>query len=83
MATKSVTIYTTPTCHYCHMAKEYFKEHDVEYSEKDVTKDTEARQNMIEKSGQMGVPVIEVGDQVVVGFNKKVLEDLLGENEGE
>ena len=80
MATKNVTIYTTPTCHYCHMAKEYFQENDIEYSEKDVTKDTEARQRMIEKSGQMGVPVIEVGEQVVVGFNKQTLEELLGED---
>lgn len=73
-----VTIYTTPTCHYCHAAKEYFKENDINYSEKDVTKDMAARQQMIEKSGQMGVPVIQVGDDVIIGFNQKVLEEKLG-----
>ncbi|MDX1535527.1 MAG: glutaredoxin domain-containing protein [Candidatus Spechtbacterales bacterium] len=74
---KSVTIYTTPTCHYCHAAKEFFKENDVEYTEKNVAEDTEARQEMIEKSGQMGVPVIDVAGDLVVGFNKDVLQDLL------
>ncbi|MEX0877530.1 MAG: glutaredoxin family protein [Candidatus Spechtbacterales bacterium] len=75
---KDVTIYTTPTCHYCHAAKEYFKENNVEYSEKDVTKDMEARRDMIETSGQMGVPVIKIGEDVVVGFNQDVIAELLG-----
>ncbi len=72
-----VTIYTTPTCHYCKMAKEYFKENEIEYNEKDVTQDQEARQEMIDKSGQMGVPVIQVGEKVLIGFDKEALEDLL------
>lgn len=73
-----VTIFTTPTCHYCHMAKEFFKEHNVKYIEKDVTKDTEAREQMIEKSGQLGVPVIQIGDEIIVGFNQPILSELLG-----
>ncbi|MDX1535502.1 MAG: glutaredoxin family protein [Candidatus Spechtbacterales bacterium] len=74
---KSVTIYTTPTCHYCHAAKEFFKENNVEYTEKNVAEDTEARQEMVEKSGQLGVPVINVDGELVVGFNKDVLSKML------
>lgn len=75
---KKVTIYTTPTCHYCHAAKEFFKENNVEYSEKNVAEDIEARQEMIEKSGQLGVPVIDVEGDVVVGFNRDALGEMLG-----
>jgi glutaredoxin 3 len=74
----SVTIYTTPTCAYCKMSKEFFKEHNVDYSEKDVTKDEQARNDMIQKSGQMGVPVIDIDGQIVVGFDKPKLSELLG-----
>lgn len=74
----SVTIYTTPTCTYCHMAKDYFKEHNIAYEEKDVTVDIPAQEAMIEKSGQMGVPVIDVGGEIVIGFDRGRLEELLG-----
>ncbi|MEX2145315.1 MAG: glutaredoxin family protein [Candidatus Spechtbacterales bacterium] len=74
---KQVTIYSTPTCHYCHMAKEFFKEHNVEYADKDVTQDMKVREEMVEKSGQLGVPVIEIGDQVLIGFDKDALMELL------
>lgn len=73
-----VTIYTTPTCTYCHMAKDYFKEHGVVYEEKDVTVDIPAQEAMIERSGQMGVPVIEVDGEIVIGFDRSRLETLLG-----
>ena len=73
-----VIIYSTLYCVYCKAAKEFFQEHDVQYEEKDVAQDEEARERMIQKSGQMGVPVIEVGDEVVVGFDKKRLIALLG-----
>lgn len=75
---KKVTIYTTPTCGYCHLVKDYFKEAGIEYEEKDVSVDAEAREEMINKTNQMGVPVIEVGDDIVVGFNKPKLVELLG-----
>lgn len=75
---KKVTIYTTPTCHYCHAAKEFFKENNVEYTEKNVAEDLEARQEMIEKSGQLGVPVIDVEGDVVIGFNQDALSELIG-----
>ena len=74
----NVTIYTTPTCTYCHMAKDYFKEYNIAYEEKDVAVDIPAQEAMIEKSGQMGVPVIDVGGEIVIGFDRTRLEALLG-----
>lgn len=78
MTTPNVLIYTTPTCVYCREAKAFFQEHGVAYEEKDVSKDQEALERMVRKSEQMGVPVIEIGDQVVVGFNKPQIASLLG-----
>ena len=75
---KQVTFYTTPPCHYCHMAKEFFQENNVEYTEHDVAKDMKAREEMVQMSGQMGVPVIQVGDEIIVGFNKEALQEMLG-----
>lgn len=75
---KIVTIYTTPTCPYCKLAKELFKEHGIQYKEIDVSSDEKAAQTIIEKSGQIGVPVIEIDGQIVVGFNKPKLLELLG-----
>jgi glutaredoxin 3 len=75
---KTVTIYTTPTCHFCQMSKEYFKANNVNYSEINVAADLEKRQEMIQKSGQMGVPVITIGEDMVIGFDKKKLDELLG-----
>jgi len=60
------------------MAKEFFKQHNVHYTDHDVSTDAEKRQEMIQKSGQMGVPVIFVDDEMVVGFNKEQLSTLLG-----
>lgn len=78
MDQKTVTIYTTPTCHFCQMSKEFFKENGVSYTEHNVATDMEKRQEMIDKSGQMGVPVIFIGDDMVVGFDKNKFVDLLG-----
>ncbi len=75
---KSVTIYTTPTCVYCKMAKEFFKKNNVEYQELDVANDDAAREAMIQKSHQMGVPVIDVGGEIIVGFDRTELERALG-----
>jgi glutaredoxin-like YruB-family protein len=78
----AVQIYTTPSCPYCKKAKEFFKEHDVEYEEHDVADDKDRAREMIKKSGQRGVPVIVVGqdddEEIVVGFNEEKLTDLLG-----
>ncbi|MBI2010720.1 MAG: glutaredoxin family protein [Candidatus Colwellbacteria bacterium] len=72
-----VTIYTTPTCVYCRMTKAFFKEHNVAYEERDVLTDMTARDEMISKSHQMGVPVIDVDGQIIVGFDEKSLSELL------
>ena len=75
---KTVTIYTTPTCHFCQMSKEFFKENNVSYTEHNVANDMEKRQEMIDKSGQMGVPVILIGDELIVGFDKEKIAAAVG-----
>ena len=75
---KNVTIYTTPTCGYCKMAKDFFTANNVSYTEYNVQTDLEKRKEMIEKSGQMGVPVIYVDQDMTVGFDKSRLSSLLG-----
>lgn len=77
MSTNKVIIYTTPTCVYCKMAKAFFKENNISYEEKDVGVDAKAREEMIQKSGQLGVPVIEIDGKVGVGFNKEKLTKIL------
>lgn len=76
--THNVSIYTTPSCQYCKMAKELFKEHNIAYNEYNVAIDAEKRNEMIERSGQMGVPVIQIDDNLIVGFNKEKISELLG-----
>ncbi len=75
---KKVTIYSTPTCHYCNMAKDYFKANNVPFDAFDVSVDAEKRKEMMERSGQLGVPVIIVDRDLVIGFNKPKLAQLLG-----
>ncbi|MBI2140813.1 glutathione S-transferase N-terminal domain-containing protein [Candidatus Woesearchaeota archaeon] len=72
-----VTIYSTPTCPWCEKAKEFLKENNVHYSEINVAADHKAAQEMIEKSGQMGVPVIEIDNQIIVGFDKNAMKKAL------
>ncbi len=78
MNTKNVTIYSTPTCHFCHLAKEFFQEKGVKYTEYDVLSDIPKRQEMVEKSGQLGVPVIVIDGHVTVGFDEPEIASLLG-----
>jgi glutaredoxin-like YruB-family protein len=73
-----VTIYSTPTCVYCKMAKEFFAKNKVAYEEHDVAGDENARNEMFSKSHQMGVPVIDIDGKIIVGFDKKTLEEALG-----
>ncbi len=75
---KDVSIYTTPTCHFCQMAKEFFKANNVAYTEHNVAENEEDRAAMIEKSGQMGVPVIFIGTDMIIGFNEPKIRQLLG-----
>lgn len=75
---KNVIIYSTPTCTYCNLAKDYMKSKGVAYTEINVATDLEKRKEMIEKTGQMGVPVIDVDGKVMVGFEESRLAELLG-----
>ncbi|MBI4160347.1 MAG: thioredoxin family protein [Candidatus Yanofskybacteria bacterium] len=73
-----VEIYTTPTCAYCKMAKEFFKGNNVEYTEYDVSRDQVKAQELQQKTGMLAVPVIIVGGKdIVIGFDKKKLQELL------
>lgn len=73
-----ITIYTTPTCSFCRMAKNFFREHDLSYEEKDVTRNHDFVEEMVNKSGQMGVPVIDIDEDIVVGFDKRRIAQLVG-----
>lgn len=75
---KKVTIYSTPTCTYCRHAKEFLKEKGIQFEEHDVSADALRRTEMIDMSGQMGVPVITIDNDLVIGFNKPVIAKLLG-----
>lgn len=75
---KEVTIYSTPTCHFCHLAKDFFMKNGVKYTEYDVLNNIEKRQEMINVSGGLGVPVIVIGGEVIVGFDQSRISQLLG-----
>lgn len=74
---KTVKMYTTSWCTYCKLAKDFFIQNNIKFEEIDVEGDMKAQEEMIKKSGQMGVPVIEVGDEIFVGFNKQGLAQAL------
>ncbi len=75
---KKAIIYSTPSCTYCKAAKEFFKEKGVEFEEHDVAADPERRKEMVDKSGQLGVPVIDIEGQIIVGFDKDTVAQTLG-----
>jgi glutaredoxin-like YruB-family protein len=75
---KKVTIYSTPTCHYCGEAKDFFKDNKIAFEEFDVQADLKKRKEMIEKTGQMGVPVIYIDNKLIVGFDEDKIRELLG-----
>ena len=81
---QKIKIYSTPTCPYCTMAKEFFKEQKLEFEEVDVSQNQEQAEKMVTKTGQMGVPVIEIiigtKEEYIVGFDReKLLEKLKNE----
>lgn len=79
MPKHKVKVYSTSTCPYCHMAKDYLKEHKIEFEDVNVAEDKDAADEMVEKSGQMGVPVIIIDDKtVIVGFDRAALKKALG-----
>ncbi|MES2202921.1 MAG: glutaredoxin family protein [Patescibacteria group bacterium] len=75
---QNVTIYTTPTCHFCKLAKDFFAEKNVQFTAYDVSTDAAKREEMIQMTGQLGVPVIVVGDSVMVGFDRERVAGKLG-----
>lgn len=80
---KKVAIYSTPTCHFCHDAKDFFKEHNVAFDEYNVASDAARRDEMIKKTGKLAVPVITITDEsgneeVIVGYDQSRIAGLLG-----
>lgn len=72
-----VKVYSTPTCPYCVTLKEFLKEKNIEFEDLDVAQDEKAREEMMEKSGQMGVPVVDIDGEIVIGFDKEKIKQLL------
>jgi len=79
MADKKVVVYSTPTCPYCKRAKEHLTRKGIPFVDRNVAVDKDAAKEMIQKSGQMGVPVITIDNEVVVGFNQTLLDKLLSQ----
>lgn len=75
---KVIEIYSTPTCHFCHMAKDWLASKNIPYTDYNVATDLEKRKEMVEITGQLGVPVIKIGNDVMVGFNQEHMAKLLG-----
>ncbi len=74
-----IQIYSTPSCPYCHLAKEFFQENNIAFEDFNVAADEKALEEMVNKSGQMGVPVIDIEGEIVVGFNRAEIERILKE----
>ena len=72
-----VKVYSTATCPYCVTLKEYLKEHNIEFEDIDVSQDDKVRDEMVKKSGQMGVPVADINGEIVVGFDREKIKQLL------
>lgn len=78
LVTPKVEIYSTASCHFCHMAKEWMTSKNVSFTDYNVGEDQDKRKEMIEMTGQLGVPVIKIGNDVMIGFNQEKMEKLLG-----
>lgn len=73
-----VIIFTTPTCTYCNMAKKYFRDKGIKFKDVDVSRDAAAARDMVRRSGQQGVPVIDIGGKIIVGFDRPKIDKYLG-----
>lgn len=73
-----VIVFSTPTCSYCNLAKRYFKEKGIRFKDVDVSRDKSAARDIVRRSGQMGVPVIDIGGKIVVGFDRPKINQYLG-----
>jgi glutaredoxin-like YruB-family protein len=74
---KKVKVYSTPTCPFCIMAKKFLKDNNIEFEDIDVSRDIKSAREMVEKTGQMGVPVIEIDGEFVIGFDRNRIKELL------
>ena len=75
-----VIVFSTPTCSFCNTAKKYFREKGVRFRDVDVSRDQAAARDMVRRSGQSGVPVIDIGGKIIVGFDRPKINKLLGIN---
>ena len=73
-----VIVFSTPTCSYCNIAKQYFRQKKVRFRDVDVSRDPVAARDLVRRSGQMGVPVIDIGGKIIVGFDRPKIDQLLG-----
>lgn len=73
-----VTVYSTPTCPYCKLVKKFLTKHDVAFADIDVSADAKAAEAMIKKTGQLGVPVVDIDGKTIVGFDEEKLKKALG-----
>ena len=73
-----ITVYSTPACPYCHRLKDFLKQNNKEFNDVDVSKDRKAAAEMINKSGQMGVPVTEIDGKIIIGFDREQISEILG-----
>lgn len=72
-----VKLFTTPTCPYCVALKAFLKEHNIEFEQIDVSQNAQLAKELVEKTGQMGVPVLEIDEEIVVGFDREKISQLL------
>jgi len=77
MNNKKVKIYSTPTCPFCIMTKKFLKDNNIEFEDIDVSRDKKAAEEMVMKTGQMGVPVVEIDGEIVIGFDRDKIKKLL------
>ena len=73
----NVIVYSTPTCPYCHIAKDFLKEHNIPFEDVNVAADSGRAREMIKKSGQMGVPVLDIGGEIIVGYDEEAIKKAL------
>ncbi len=74
---KDIKVYSTPACHYCVRAKQFLKDNNISFEDIDVSADIKKAQEMMDKSGQMGVPVLDIDGEIIVGFDKDKIKELL------
>jgi glutaredoxin-like YruB-family protein len=74
----SIKVYSTPTCPYCIRAKQYLRDNNIVFEDIDVSASEQAAQEMVDKSGQMGVPVLDIDGKIIVGFDKQSIQETLG-----